>query len=65
MISDAYVRVTCDECGDETEVELTALAGRGQYDMRYVINTLIRDGWQAEKGSDRTICEGCLEEEDE
>ena len=44
MRSDAYIRVTCDKCGNEEEVELTALA-RNSYDERDVDAKLKRLGW--------------------
>jgi hypothetical protein len=62
-LSDAYVRVVCDSdyhCPTEDEIELTALAGRGQYDMRNVASRLERDQWVT-KG-DRHYCADCWRE---
>lgn len=58
-LSDAYVRAACDKCGYEEEVELTALAMHGSYDMRNVNAALRRDRWTAD--GDRHICPECVE----
>ena len=63
MISDAYVTVTCDECGESEEIALTALASRGEYDMRNVPGELEREGWLTY--GDRHVCVSCAEEPDE
>ena len=42
------ILVTCDECGEEIEIELTAIARKG-YDERYVDHDLEHQGW---------ICDG-------
>ena len=57
MISDAYVMVTCDNCSESQEVELTALGSRGSWDERGVKRHLERDGWQV----DPDLCELCVE----
>lgn len=56
-ISDAYVTVCCDECGWEDNIELTALAHHGAYDMRYVARQMERSGWT--KDGERDICGEC------
>jgi len=61
MISDAYVTVTCDECGADEDIELTALALHNAYDMRNVRPELARLGWAERDGKD--ICPGCVEDE--
>lgn len=65
-ISDAYVKVNCDckvhSCGVEEEVELTALAGHGEYDMRDVVRKLERGNWTVGGGAldGETLCEDCV-----
>ena len=56
MISDAYVRVECDDCSCEDEVELTATV-RG-WDDRNVKSWLERNGWVI-LGEYRHVCEDC------
>lgn len=57
--TDAYIKVSCDKCGQETEADLCALAGRG-WDDRYVDAELRRDGWVIDKASD--VCADCADE---
>jgi RNase P subunit RPR2 len=52
-ISDAYVVVTCDKCGEHLTLNLTAIA-RGGWDERYVQAELKRDGWECD--GERHIC---------
>lgn len=59
MRSDAFITVTCDRCGDEEDVQLTAIA-RGGYDERYVDSQLRQLGWRIDS---EDICPDCLEEE--
>ena len=55
MRSDAYITVTCDGCGEETEIQLTKTA-RG-YDERGVNSELENDGWTTVDGKDyRAAC---------
>jgi len=63
MISDAYVRVECDQggCVEFTEIQLTSLA-RGAYDKRNVKRELERMGWVVD--GDVMTCE-IHQEEDE
>lgn len=58
MRTAAFIRVICDKCEAETEIELTLLA-RGSYDGRNVSRELHLLGW-ATKG-DEDICEMCNE----
>jgi len=60
MISDALVRVYCDEqdCDVVDEYHLTALAGRGNYDMRNIKRQMENDGW-TEVGPGRHRCADC------
>lgn len=60
-LSDAFVRVECDGagCRESDEIPLTALAGRGQYDMRNV-QKQIDKYWVTEGG--RHYCESCQAE---
>lgn len=65
-LSDAYVRVSCDSefgCPENEEIALTALAGRGNYDMRNVTRAIDRSGWVTR--GDRHYCESCALEEAE
>jgi hypothetical protein len=55
MRSDAYIRVTCDCCGDEVEVGLTAIACRG-WDARNVGAHMKRLGWTT---GDEDYCDEC------
>ena len=57
MISDAYVEVTCDECSEFEQHQLTA-TGRG-YDDRNLERQLEREGWEV--NGDETICPDCIE----
>ncbi len=63
MISDAYVRVECDEggCTEQEEIQLTALMVRASWDERNVKSELERLGWVID--GDVTTCE--LHHEDE
>lgn len=58
MISDAYVNVSCDDCGFEIKVELTATA-RG-YDERNVDQEIRDKGWTIERGYH--YCADCMEQ---
>lgn len=59
MRSDAYITVTCDECGDvHEEIQICAIAGGG-WDERNVDAHLRDLGWFLEGGND--ICPDCLE----
>lgn len=60
--SDAYIKVECDKCHDEIEVELTSLA-RGGWDERRVDAALKREGWTTD--GEKDYCEGCSEEVEE
>ena len=59
MRSDAYITVTCDKCGCEEQIQLTALA-RNAYDERNVDGELRRMGWTIDDGID--LCEDCARE---
>lgn len=61
MISDAYVRVLCNSCDAEEEVQLTALAGHGEYDMRNVRSEMSRLGWEIDD-DERATCPECSED---
>ena len=63
MISDAFVFATCDKCGYETTIPLTALAMRNSYDTRNVRSELEHDGWRVDEDLDHCICDTCVEEE--
>lgn len=54
--TDAFIRVVCDQCEVEMEVELTALAGGG-WDERNVKGQLRRDGWTTD--GDTELCDEC------
>ena len=58
MRSDAYITVTCDGCGVEEQIQLTATA-RG-YDDRNVAGELRRMGWATVGDAD--YCAGCKNE---
>ena len=60
MRSDAFIFVTCDKCGAEEEIQLTATA-RGGYDERNVDARLESLGWT--KDGDKDLCEDCSEAE--
>jgi len=62
MRSNAYIIVTCDNCGEYIEVFLTPIARSG-YDDRGVDTWLVAQGWRVDDGED--ICESCVEEEEE
>jgi hypothetical protein len=57
MRSDAYIRVTCDCCGDEVEVGLEAIACNG-WDERNVNAHLRRLEWTT-GGDDKDYCDEC------
>lgn len=65
MRSDAYVTVVCDTeyCLTEEDVELTALAHEGSYDMRNVTRELEGYGWTCVDGKD--FCPECSDLDDE
>lgn len=54
MRSDAYIRVTCNNCNEDIEIELCATS-RGGYDERYVDAYLEREGWNC----DNDLCPEC------
>lgn len=63
--SDAYVTVECDhpDCYEKIQIELTSLAGRGQWDERGVEADLRHNGWTKDAdGGD--ICPEHDDEED-
>lgn len=59
--SAAFVRVSCDQCHAETEVELCALAGRGSWDERHVDKKLSHDGW-TRTDDKRDLCDACTDD---
>lgn len=61
-ISDAFVTVTCDRCGADSDYELTALAMHESYDMRNVRKEMAHDGWNLNGGDNALLCEGCVDE---
>ena len=44
MISEPIISVTCDECGDEEEFQLTCLA-RGNWDEKELHDQIKSFGW--------------------
>lgn len=60
-IGDPIVKVYCDECGAETEVDLTALCNKN-WDTRNVDETLAADDW-IKVGDDLTFCSVECQEE--
>lgn len=58
MRSDAYITVTCDGCGGEEQIQLTATA-RG-YDDRNVAGELRQAGWATDGDAD--YCADCKNE---
>ena len=60
--SDAYIKVACDKCKHEEEVELTAIACKG-WDERNVKTVLKTYGWLCDDNQE--ICESCRENGDE
>ena len=63
MRSDAYVIVTCDRCGTEEQIQLTALAHSGSWGERNVSAALDLLGWVTD--GDKDICDTCNEEPEE
>lgn len=63
MITDAYVKLVCDNCGDEEEIQLTATA-RGGYDCRNVESHVKHLGWQAIT-EDTHACPDCAQSSDD
>lgn len=59
MRSDAWITVTCDECGAAEEIALTATA-KG-YDERNVDDELESLGWTV---GDRDLCEDCASDKE-
>lgn len=58
-ISDAYIIITCDKCGQEEPYELTALARNG-WDARNITDEFLsRRGWVVR--DDQHFCEGCVD----
>lgn len=58
-ISSAYVHVECNNCfGASEEIELTSLAGRGQWDERNVNRHLEREGWKIVSDNEH-LCPAC------
>lgn len=65
MISDAFVTVNCDVPWRQTsdDVELTALAMQGTYDMSNVQKKLESWGWKLLDGlNGECICPECVED---
>lgn len=60
MRSNAFIVVTCDGCGEDVEIQLTALARSGSYDERNVSRQLKSMGWT--NNGDEDYCESCSEE---
>jgi len=63
--SDAHIIVTCDKCGLDEEIKLTALARRGNWDERNVDSELEAMGWLPDDDKNHDICEECLIEMNE
>lgn len=66
-VSDAYVDVTCDECGDKEQVQLEYryldYSGRnGYYDDEGVWSNLVSEGWEVDEDANRCVCPECVEE---
>lgn len=59
----AFITVTCDKCGEDEHVELCALAGRGEWDERYVQKKLDLFYWT--RVGDRDLCAECSDESTE
>ncbi len=59
---DAYIRIVCDNCGEEIECNLVATAGSGSWDERTVDAQLTREGWHIQ--GDGEICDMCSPEGD-
>jgi hypothetical protein len=64
MISVGYVKISCDKCGEENEVEMTPLAREGNYDTRNIKGWLQRNGYKT-IGRDEHICADCQEDDSE
>lgn len=62
--SSAYINVSCDRENCTTtfdEIELTSLAGKGQWDERVVDRYLERHGWRVE--GTKHVCDNCIAED--
>jgi hypothetical protein len=60
--SEPTITVTCDECGDEVQVGLTAL-GRRAYDERIVDQHLEGQGWGKPSDDDSLdLCSDCMKD---
>lgn len=64
MISDAYVKLTCDGCEAEEEILLTATAKYGSYDSRNVEKAIASLGWKTISEDDEHRCANCIEDEE-
>lgn len=64
-VSDAFVRVYCDKCDCETEITLTATAGKGCWDERNVDREITSDGWRRNIGGYELLCLDCAGEIEE
>ena len=66
MLSDAFIVATCNKCSETVEIELTALAKPGAYDMREVESNLEREGWvtvlKVTHSGNEHYCSNCVEE---
>ena len=60
MTTDAYIRVICDGCFDEEEIQITAVA-RG-WDNRNVEGDIKRLGWKT-VGDKEHYCANCAPKE--
>lgn len=60
MRGEPTIIVTCDECGDDVEMGMTALA-RGSYDERNLNASILNMGWEIR--GDKDICSDCVNEE--
>jgi len=59
MILSPTIKVECDECSDDEEYSMTALAGGG-WDDRNLARAMEKDGWITV--GDRHFCGGCAED---
>lgn len=65
MINEPWITVSCDRCGYMTDpMELCSIA-RGGWDTRYIKDTLREWGWRVSDLGGETICETCVELEQE
>jgi len=61
MISDAFVTVGCDQCSEEVNIKLTALAQNGSWDERDLNDRIVKEGW-IWNDKEETICPDCQKE---